>query len=186
MIVLPFPRAYIDWTVPCRPDGTAIVSTLNESDYGLYLNWLADYLYETEFAIPESQRGVQTTLFELSERLSIDWLYLDSLEMHIKEGGSFAAWHQREVEEFESLDKTEKQIWLESSESGSQEYLTEKDFNRIVREVADARRVPSGILHLDIPYRPVISQILKEIPEHVGRVAELDRFFSDISDNLSK
>lgn len=186
MIVLPFPRAYIDWTVPLRPDGTAIVRTLNESDYDLYLNWLADYLYETEFPIPEAQCSVQASLFELSEHLSIDWGYLDSLETHIKEGGSFAAWHQKEVEGFESLDKAEKQIWLESSETGSPEYLLEKDFNRIVKEVEDAKRVPSEIEHLDIPYRSVISRILKKMPEHVERVAELDGYFGNISENLSK
>lgn len=186
MIILPYPRAYIDWTVPNRPDGTAVVSTLNEKDYDLYLNWLADYLYEIDLPLPESQRDVSATLFQLAENLSADWLNLEHLETHIKEGGSFATWHQKEVEEFESLDASEKEIWLEASESGCPEFLTEAEFYRIAKEVNEASRVPAGIQHLDIPYRALISRILKKIPQHRKRVAALDRYFSDIDENFSK
>ena len=186
MIVLPYPRAYIDWTVPNRQDGTAIVPPLDDNDYGVYLNWLADYLYENDFPVPESQRDVQATLFDLSENLSIDWLNLEFLERHIKEGGTFSEWHQSEVDRFESLDETEKELWLESSESGCPEYLSEKDFNRIANEVKQKSRVPSEIQYLDIPYRALISRILKKIPEHSERVAELDRYFSNATENYSK
>ncbi|MBR1609070.1 MAG: hypothetical protein IJ678_05590 [Kiritimatiellae bacterium] len=176
MIVLPYPRAYVDWIIPRRPDGTAVVSALNENDYDLYLNWLADYLYETDLPLPESQRDVSASLFQLAENLSLDWMNLEHLERHIKEGGSFAEWHKTEVEGFESLGDDEKDLWLESSSSGGPEFLTEAEFNRIAKEVEEASSVPESIQHLDIPYRALISRILKKIPRHRERVAELDRF----------
>ena len=67
----PPPRAYVDWTVPTRKDGTPIDSTRDAADYEAYISWLADYLFTKDIPLPNCQKGVMDDMLSLAEELSI-------------------------------------------------------------------------------------------------------------------
>ncbi len=182
--VLPYPRAYVDWTIPVRPDGTPLSSVRTEEDYKRYVDWLADYLHDTEILIPEEQKGVSASLFDLSENLSCDFLNVEEIEDFARDGKSFSEWHEHEQAWMNEMDPDWLDVWFEEeTEPG---FLPESEYARIAREVHEASRIPPEITHADIPYRALMAKIMKTMPDKADRVRKLDFFFSNLQENYRK
>ena len=55
-MILPRPRAYVDWMVPVDKNGNEIGVCEDDVTFDFYIGWLADYLYEKDIPIPECQQ----------------------------------------------------------------------------------------------------------------------------------
>lgn len=45
-MILPRPRAYVDWTVPVDKNGNEVGVCNDDATFNFYISWLADYLYD--------------------------------------------------------------------------------------------------------------------------------------------
>lgn len=182
----PYPRAYIDWEVPLRQDGTRIQSTESEEDYNIYINWLADYLFYKDFTVPECQMQIKHKgVLDIAEEFSITTI-LDDIEHAIQNGDGFEKFHNRELECWKEEDPDIKEEYID--ENGINTYFTtEEQFVRVAEEFNERRdKVPNSINHADIPYRALLSWQLKMIPKHEDRVKVLDSYFLLINENFGK
>ena len=192
MTLLPPPRAWVDWAVPKDKNGDDIGTASNDDGtYELYLNWLADYLYETDIPVPECQKdviaeyrskgGADHAFFDLSERIGYTIWDVDGIERDFGEGKSWEDFHAHERSCWDEFSKEEQE------EQTEEEYFIWKDeYERIGREGQERKVVPSHIRHSDIPYRAVVAALFKDVPKHSCRYHMLHRFYSVIDENASK
>jgi hypothetical protein len=187
---LPRPRAYIDWRVPVDAFGNDIGICSDDASYRHYLIWLAEYLYVTELPVPASQRellaeyrvkGVEHAIFDLSEELGCSMWYTDAIEHMFSEGKVFAGLHASEIEVWNELPEEDKEEW------DKEEFFTsESDYERIGQEFREAQKVPARIRHADIPYRPILAALFKDIADAKKRYELLDRYYRNFNETASK
>lgn len=189
-MILPRPRAYIDWTVPADEFGNDVGLCTDGNSYEEYLSWLAGYLYATAIPLPESQRellaeyqskGVDYAILDLSQELAGGIWHVEVVQSILAAG-----------EGFSELEASQEQAWNELPEAAKVEwdkedfFTSEKDFARVCEELGDAQEVPAHIRHTDIPYRPVLAALFKDIPDPKKRYEVLDRFYRNFSECASK
>ncbi len=186
MTPFPYPRAYIDWEIPLRQDGSRLECAESKEDYEFYVNWLADYLFYKDITIPESQRQIcQKGVLDIAEEYSITTI-LDDIELAVLNGDGFEGFHKQELERWEEEDADIKEEYID--EDGINTYFTtEEQFARVAEEFNERReKVPASIKHADIPYRPILARHLKRFPKHKDRVKVLDGYFARIAENFQK
>lgn len=192
-IIHTYPRAYVDWTCPLDDDGNEMGSCRDRADYGRYLDWLADYLYETNIPVPENQMetlaefeatdGIRKAVFECSESLGRDVWETEGIESHFADGVPYEDYHRNQLECWNNLTEDEREAIGMSEE----EYCTsEAEYIRIGMEKLDSQRVPQHIQHLDIPYRAIFAKLIKAEPNKEKRVAHLNYFFRNYHECASK
>jgi len=189
-MMLPQPRAYVDWTVPCDAQGRVVGVCRDPETYTRYLDWLADYLYETSIPLPESQtellkrykqKGANYAVLDLSDCLGYSIWETDDIERAFREGQSYSAIHEVEQKAFDELSEEEKEEWL------PEDFFTSpEDYERIGRELEESKIVPQHIRHADIPYRAVLADLFKGIPDRSKRREMLDYFYRNFNDCASK
>lgn len=189
--MLPRPKAYVDWTVPIDEDGNEIgLCRDDDIRFHQYLEWLTNYLYQVNIPVPETQlallelyreKGVDHAIIDLSNRLGYSIWEMDFLENDISQGISFSELHEMSLEAWNNLSDEEKEY------STEEEFFTsEEDFERIKQELIDSEKVPSNIHHADIPYRPILAALFKNIPDFAERYQHLKLFYSNYNDCASK
>lgn len=186
-MMLPRNRAYINWAVPVDEHGNDIGVCMDSETYHRYLEWLADYLFETEIPIPVNQQGlldeyrvsgVDHAIIDLSDCLGYSVYETESIE---EESISYEERHQAELDLWHEMTDAEREDWDKDDFFTSQEECL-----RLRKEYLDSQCVPSNISHADIPYRPVLAALLKAVPAHDMRYALLDRFYCNFNDCVSK
>lgn len=182
----PPPRAWVDWAVPLRADGTPIERTWSQDDYETYIEWLADYLFKANLPVPECQKELEGFPCFIPDEFSPH--EFEFLEIMIAEGLDYAAYVGRKTEEWNEYYKELQEQFPDSEESeeaSNREFFfercvaTEEQFNRVVRELAEKKEkgVPERIGHADIPYRAVFARTLKKMSTHGERVSALRHFY---------
>ncbi len=184
------PRAYVDWTVPTDSEGRDIGVCEDAASAAAYLEWLADYLYATPIPVPKSQQallanyqkqGVNHAVIDLSDVLGYSILSTDVIEEQSASGIPFAEVHAEE-----------RQVWNEHSEEdkagcSEEEFFTsESDYLRLGREFLEAQKVPGHIQHADIPYRPILAALFKDVPELNERFRLLSLFYNNFDECASR
>lgn len=189
-MILPRPRAYIDWTVPTDALGNDIGVCADDSSYRQYLTWLAEHLYVTVLPVPVSQRellaeyrgkGIDYAIVDLSEELGNGIFNVDVIEGMFAAGKVFAELQASESEAWNELPEEDKAEWDKEDF-----FTTENDYARIGHELREAQKVPAHIRHADIPYRPVLAALFKDIPEPKERYEWLDWFYHNFNESASK
>lgn len=187
----PPPRAYVDWEVPLRPDGTRLVSTRNQRDYEYYISWLADYLYEKEIPIPENQRGL--TGFPCFVPDVFDPFAYDDLVLAISEGVSYEEFVEEVLASYDTyLEEMRESYFDAQEEANDKAYFidvcvpTREQFERTALEMEAFRRsgCPKEIDHADVPYRAVFAKTLKQWATHQERVNALRQFYDQFSADM--
>ena len=192
-MMLPRPRAYVDWAVPLDDQGRDIGRCNDAATYRRYLEWLSDYLFLTEIPIPENQQalvaefeardGIASAVFWLSDDLGMTIWDAEWVEEAFLDGLTHGQFHEREIEVLNLLSDEERQIW---GDPEADFFISEADYQRIGSEALEARKVPADIRHADIPYRPVLAKFLKAVSSREDRIAHLDYFYQNLNDCLSK
>lgn len=192
-MMLPRPRAYVDWTVPLDDQGCEIGRCSDAATYRRYLEWLADYLFLTDIPIPDNQQalvaefeardGIASASFWLSDDLGMTIWDAEWVEEAFLDGLTHEQFHEREIEVWNLLSDEERQIW---GDPEADSFISEADYQRIGREALEARRVPAHIRHADVPYRPVLAKLLKAVSAREDRIAHLDGFYRNFNDCVSK
>lgn len=96
-------------------------------------------------------------------------------------GIPFAERHHDELEAWNTLSDEER------ANPDQEDFLTsEEDYVRLGVEYKESQQVPSHIQHADIPYRPVLAALLKEIPDTKVRYEHLDYFYWNMDESASK
>jgi hypothetical protein len=191
----PPPRAWVDWSVPLRADGTPINRTLNQEEYEQYVEWLADYLFENDFPVPECQEDLEG--FPCFVPDEFDPRAFEDLERMIGEGWDYDSYLKHMTEQWKEYFKELQEQFPDSEESdeaSARKYFfdvcvaTEKQFARTAREMAEqkAKGVSEWIDHADIPYRAVFARTLKKMPSHEERVAALRAFYGRLCRELDE
>ena len=191
----PPPRAYIDWKVPVRSDGSLLASTRSKAEYDFYIAWLADYLYEIDIPVPKCQEGLSGFLSFVPDEF--DPNAFEELENKIIEGLDYPAYLELKTEQWNDYYKELKEQFPnseESDENSNKKYFfdvcvaTEEQFNRVVGEIAERRSkgVPAELSHADIPYRAVFSRTLKLISAYNDRVSALHAFYDRYSREMDE
>ncbi len=189
-MMLPRPRAYVDWTVPLDDQGGEIVAAKSSDEYRFYLQWLADYLYKSEIPLPPNQqalfeeymeRGVDYAIIDLSDMLGYSIWDLDIIENMIEEGRPFKDLQQSELDLWNGMSDEEKEIWADE-----EVFTSEEDLLRIRQEYLESKTVPSHIRHADIPYRPILAAFFKEIPDAGERYRLLNLFYRNFNECADK
>lgn len=191
----PPPRAYVDGIVPRRKDGTMLTCTNNESDYDLYIPWLADYLYENEIHVPECQKALSGFPCFIPDEFAP--LAFENLEKWIEDGKTYADYFAEMSRQCDDYCKEMKDMFSdteEGAESDNRELFldvcvaSEDQFNRVVKEIEERKRsgIAAGISHADVPYRAVFARTLKEFPTHEERVSALRAFYGQLSRKLDE
>lgn len=189
--MLPRPKAYVDWTVPTDEDGDEIgLCRDDEIHFHRYLEWLANYLYQVDIPVPENQlallelyreKGIGHAIIDLSNTLGFSIWDMEILESYIEEKIPFSGFHKMELEAWDRLSDEEKE------DTDKKEFFTsEEDFERIKQELINVEKVPSHIHHADIPYRPILAALFKDIPDFAKRYQHLKLFYSNYNDCASK
>jgi len=158
-----------------------------------YLHWLADYLYNTEIPLPESQRlyleqnrtsGIRKDKFE-----NLLW------QMAYQDFHSHALDNFCEVMDYDGEDKFEclNEMQLECYEDEisqvdgydenfpplKEHYLfTREEFERHKYEFEQETKIPIEEMMNDMPYRAIMAHFLKNIPDHEERFRYL-KFYED-------
>lgn len=191
----PPPRAWVDWKVPLRADGTPMECTWSQDDYEAYVEWLADYLFEKDIPVPECQKGLEGFPYFVPDDFSP--LEFELLELMIQDGVDYPTYLIRKTEEWNEYYKELQEQFPDSEESdetSNRKYFfehcvaTEEQFHQVERELAEKKEkgVSERIDHFDIPYRAVYAQTLKKMKNHEERVAALARFFDWYSRQLDE
>jgi hypothetical protein len=191
----PPPRAYVDWKVPIRSDGSLLASTEGKVEYYVYISWLANYLYEADIPVPKCQE--ELCGFPCFIPDEFDPFAFEDFENKIMEGLDYQAYYKLKTEQWNEYYKELKEQFPDSDESdetSNKKYFfdvcvaTEEQFNRVGMEIAERRSkgVPAEITHADIPYRAVFSRTLKLIPSHSDRVSALNAFYDKYSREMDK
>ena len=191
MTLLPPPRAWVDWAVPKDASGDDLGVATDAPTFDLYIHWLADYLVEAKIPLPACQvellkiyreaGGAEHALFDLSERIGYTLTDVEGIERDFAEGMSWEDFHAHErscwndFSEDEQEDQTEEEF-----------FIWREEYERIGREGQEARIVPSHIRHADIPWRPVLAALFREVPDHDRRCEMLRRFYHNIGETASK
>lgn len=174
------------------PSGNEIGTASSDvGDFEFYLNWLADYLYETDIPVPECQRlltehyrtsgGCSAAVGDLGFRLGYTSYDVEEIERDYAEGNNWEDFHANERAGWESLSEDEQETQTE------EEFFIWKDeYERIGREGLEGRVVPDFIRHADIPYRGVLATLIKEIKEPGSRQRLLHSFYRELNDIASK
>jgi len=189
-MILPRNRAYIDWTVPCDQDGHKIgVCTTTES-YEEYLDWLADYLYVTDIPVPPNQigllkeyqgKGIAYAVLDLSDCLGYSIWETEGMQEASAGGKPFSEHHKAEIDLWNELPGDAK---IDTTE---QDFFTaEDDYRRLGVEYTESQKVPQHISHADIPYRPILAALLKQVHEHSERKKHLDFFYYNFNECASQ
>ncbi len=189
-MMLPRPRSYTDWTVPKNELGNDIGICSEDISYRKYLEWLADYLFTVEIPVPASQsellaaykdRGADYAVLDLSDILGYSIWDTELIQEMSAGGHPFSEHHAAEQEAWNELTEEEKENWTESDF-----FTSEEDYIRLGIEFREAQRVPSHIKHADIPYRPVLAALFKEVPDPKKRYELLDYFYRNFDECASK
>lgn len=191
-MLLPRPRAYVDWVVPLDDQGREIGVCHDPESYRRYLEWLADYLYFTDISIPENQKpllaefeakgGIESAVFWTSDELGMSCWDVSLIEEEYLSGASYGEFHANQLKTWDELPED----WRQEIEEASEDFfISEADYDRIGLEALEARKVPSHIKHSDIPYRPVFAKLLKSVESRDERIAHLDYFYSNFYDVIS-
>lgn len=189
----PPPRAYVDWMVPMRSDGTPMERTVDDDDYKRYIEWLADYLYETDIPVPDCQKDLDGFPCFVPDVFAPD--AFEGLERTIEEGRDFATYYGEMTKQWEEYYKELQEQFPDSEESdkaSNKEYFfktcvaTEAQFKRVAAEIEDRKRkgVSEWLSHADIPYRAVFSRTLKKMARHEDRVKALRDFYGWLNKEL--
>ena len=118
------PRFFVDFTVPKRAEGSALVSCREAGDYTRYVVWLADYLHQASIPLSaDQQRWISSTamtpekvIFECSDLFGYASCDLDSLVTWFEAGGDYAAY-----------DAEMRRLWRETTAQEEQEELSRND-----------------------------------------------------------
>jgi len=186
-MLLPYPRAYIDWAVPRDHHGHEIGICYDDATYRYYLEWLADYLYKTEIPVPESQKATLEELsktgyatMRLSDCLGYPIWETEIIQEYSASGNPYEDWHQQELALYNKLPDDEKEIW------GEEFFISKEDYHRLGEEYRESKKVPSHIQHADIPYRSILAALFKGMPDPKKRYEELDYFYKNFDECASK
>ena len=191
MTLLPPPRAWVDWTVPKDAEGNDLGVVTDAPSFDLYLHWLADHLFEAQIPVPESQEallkiyrdsgGAEHATFDLSERIGYTTTELEGIERDFAEGMSWEDFHAHERSCWNDFAKEEQELQTEE-----EFFIWREEYERIGREGLESRIVPSHIRHADIPWRPVLAALFREVPDHDRRYRLLRGFYLNIGETASK
>lgn len=189
-MMLPPPRAYIDWTVPKDGAGEDIGVCTKDVEYKRYLEWLADYLFTTNIPVPPSQlqlvaayraKGADHAVLDLSDLLGYSIWDTEFIQEMAASGHTFSDYHAAERAAWDELTAEEKEDLTE------EDYFTsESDYIRLGQEFQEAQKVPPHIQHADIPYRAVLAALFKNLPDPKKRYELLDYFYSNFDECASK
>jgi hypothetical protein len=189
-MMLPHPRAYIDWTVPKDDSGNDIGVCTEDVGHRRYLEWLADYLFTTDLPVPASQvelvaayreKGAHHAVLDLSDLLGYSIWDTESIQEMAASGHPFSEHHAAEREAWEELSAEEKEDWTEEDF-----FTSERDYVRLGQEFQEAQKIPSLIRHADIPYRPILAALFKNVPDPKKRYDLLDYFYRNFDECASK
>ncbi|TVQ99468.1 MAG: hypothetical protein EA399_07745 [Desulfovibrionales bacterium] len=192
-MILPRPRAYIDWTVPLDEFGNEIGVCQDTATYHKYIEWLADYLYHTEIPVPENQRKdlaefeakeeIASAVLWLSDDLGFSLWETEMIESCCFKGLSYEEYHQIEITLWNEMPENEREVY----EDPKEEFFTsEADYKRICQEAIEAKRIPSHIQHADIAYRPIFAKLLKKVASKGERIKHLNYFYHNYNECASK
>lgn len=192
-MILPRPRAYVDWTVPRDERGNEIGDCDDPETYRRYLEWLADYLYCADIPIPENQQsllaefeaegGIHGAVFWTSEDWGISIWDLDIVQEEILAGTTYEQFHAHQVKVLNEMPEEDRQI---DGEPEEEFFISEADYNRIGLEMLEEKRVPRHINHADVAYRAIFAKLLKSVESREERIAHLDYFYRNFNDCASK
>lgn len=192
-MMLPQPRAYIDWEVPIDKEGKQLVVCNDSESYNYYIDWLADYLFFTEIPIPKNQQelvskfelegGISSAVFLLSDSWGYSMFETELIEDSFLNGLTYEEYHQFELEWWNEMPQDEKELY----DNPEEEFFTsEIEYNRIGNEALERKKVPENIVHADIAYRAIFATLLKKVKSKEERVRHLNYFYDNLDENSSK
>ncbi len=158
--------------------------------YRSYLGWLADYLHDTAIPVPECQQdllrryresGPDHAVLELSDLLGYSIWETEAIQEMSAEGIPFGERHQSEMELWNGMSEEEKRDFPEEDF-----FTSEEDYLRLGAEYRQAMTMPVHIRHADIPYRPLLAALFKDIPDSKKRYELLDYFYYNFDECASK
>lgn len=192
-MILPEPRAYIDWTVPQDDEGDPIGMCRDPETFNRYINWLADYLFTADIPVPANQReflskceaqdGISSAVFWASDNWGSSIWEVEGIENSILEGKSYKDFHANELDAWNSMSEDDHADYENPDEEF---FISEAEYNRIGNEALEARKVPDPIKHADIGYRAVFAALLKKVEDKSERVAHLKYFYDNFNECASK
>jgi hypothetical protein len=176
--------------VPKDDAGNDIGVCTEAGGYRRYLEWLADYLYKADIPVPSSQaelvaaskeNGVDHAVLALSDLLGYTIWDTEWIERMAANGASFDEFHAAERDAWNDLSPEEREDWSEDDF-----FTSEADYVRLGQEFLEAQKIPSHIRHADIPYRPILAALFKDVPDSTRRYELLNYFYRNLGECASK
>ena len=192
-MILPEPRAYIDWTVPHDKNKDPIGVCHDLETFNHYVEWLADYLFTTDIPIPDNQQallakyaaqeGIASAVFWTSEKWGGSIWDVEGIENNYLDGITYEEFHTHEKEEWDDMTEDEHADFENPDEEF---FISEAEYNRIGLKSLEARKVPDHIKHADIGYRAVFAALLKQVEDKAERIKHLKYFYDNFNECTSK
>lgn len=184
------PRHYADSTVPTRSDGEPMRRTNDQEEYDTYTAWLAEYLFTTDIPLHPRQREYakhsdtldpDTAVFHISDWFGYAVWELDMLKNAFEAGEDWLSFDAVQHEAFASFSDEERE------ELPFDEWAVSRGvWERLREEWSEEKALTLRTDHADIPYRSLLSHILKRLPNREERIAIIRSYFQNFDENASK
>ena len=213
-MIIPKPRYWIDWAVPCF-GGYPLNSFDSMIEYANYVSWLQGHLAKLDVPLPENQKclvekvksfdDARSLVISIAESLTYDWpqvekceeaareRHMTATEFRLHEEFQFEILGEDELESLRTYVRADKDY--DDDADVTQEELKEAHFTpseqyeqiRAEMMQKEASGCPDEILHYDIPYRAVFAYLFRSVAKAPWQQMELlETFFEDLTNGYSK
>lgn len=167
--LVPPPRSFVDLMLP--PSAIA-------DDFDAYTDWLAEHLASIDLPVPENQRDLAA---QHSQRDPMDaagslgltagfgWDLEADVASAIRRGLSYEGF----IAEMRAIHDDD-----DAPPTPAEHFLREDDWERMAKEEETLSSMEPHPENADIPYRPLLAQLIKRLPLRGERVRLLTTFFA--------
>ena len=185
------PRCYNDLYVPEDENGKKMNYTQNHDEYIRYIDWLAEYLYQTPIVFSEQQKKIVKICNKEKPLHAAIWIS-DCCGDYLWER-EYLENSAREKVKYDEIVKEEYELWKESltedndiDESFDEVVTTQEEYESIKFDLKLEENIPACPNDLDIPYRGVLRTLVLRCRTKKERRDVIKTFYDNFNETASK
>jgi len=172
-----------DGEVPKDQEGNPVNICTSEDQYWLYLDWLADYLYNFDSLPNDEQRGLCKYVSNMLPEDGIRLVVMNAALYQV-ETEPMESWIE-EDEPFEKYAENMRAYMLEKHEDYDEE--TDRElYERVKQELSEKYKYCSDVQHADVSYRVPLSIILKKVTSKHHRISLVNSYYQIYDEYIRK
>ena len=169
--------------VPKDEDGNPVNVCTSENQYWLYLDWLADYLFNLDSVPNDEQQGLCKYVSNMLPEDGIQLVAMNAAIYQV-ETEPMESWIE-ENEPFEKYAENMRTYVIEEDDYYNEE--TERElYERVKKELAEQCKYCPDVEHADVSYRVPLSIIIKKAKSKKQRVNLMNSYYQIYDEYIRK